>query len=247
MAFLRLFGCFFVLIWWASAQAKPEFLDVLLAKYRPAEGSQIATAACLICHAAPGPPVRNAFGKQVESALQTASAEKLTAAILSKVENEDADGDGRSNMEQIRSGQLPSGSSPAPEDSPLIPTHSFHPMVVHFPIAIFIFGALFDYFGFRKGRPEARYGGLVAMWVGALASLLAMPTGLAALLRLGFDLSGVALAHLIVAIGASILMLTLAWLRRRQAYENSGYWAALALAIVSVAVAGHLGATLVYS
>jgi chromate transport protein ChrA len=84
------------------------------------------------------------------------------------------------------------------------------------------------------------------MFVGALASLVAMPTGVTALLRLGFGLSGVMLAHVCFAVSGSILMIGLALARRKQPLTSRAYWVTLALAALVIGVAGHLGSTVVY-
>jgi hypothetical protein len=88
---------------------------------------------------------------------------------------------------------------------------------------------------------------LVALLVGAYSSLIAIPTGVAAWLRIGFALEGNMLIHLLLAVVASLIMIGVAMWRRKGELESNAYWLALGLGAILIGAAGHFGAAMVYS
>ena len=84
----------------------------------------------------------------------------------------------------------PKAVTAATVSSGLIPNHTYHPAIIHFPIGLFLFGVLMEFFGLRKKNPDF---GKVAQWnlQGALCSMgLVVPTGVAAWLRGAHKLEG---------------------------------------------------------
>ncbi len=239
----------------AMTAAYPPYWEAFEEHYKPK--GDIAKAECNTCHSPTTKTIRNAYGKQIERALKESKAESLTVQLLQIVEKEDANGDGISNLEEIQAGRLPAAPAaktapPKPgdpagnKDEELLPRHSFHPLVVHFPVALYLFGVVLDFYGRWRRSDEIRR---VAMWnlgFGALASLLAVPTGLAVWLRSGYPLEGNVLNHFVLAITAAILMLSMAAWRRKGLHDSGGYWLLLLISGVTVAAAGHFGAAIVF-
>jgi uncharacterized membrane protein len=237
-----------------KSHALPQFWESFKKHYAPAANSQIVQRECVTCHTRAGQTDRNPFGKAVQAQLERTGAADLTAALLQQIESQDSDGDGASNIEEIRAGTMPGDptshpgqneQAPAPANE-LIPKHSLHPTIVHFPIALFLFGAILDFWAWRRRRGEFRVGAFAAMASGAIASLLALASGLLAWQRLGLSLQGILLTHFILALSSSILMLSVSAWRRKSELTSTGYWLALAASAILVAVAGHFGGRMVY-
>ena len=83
----------------------------------------------------------------------------------------------------------PSGQTPNLLDQ-YVPKHSLHPMFVHFPIALFLFGAGLEVFGWRRKDATMRQAGWWALLFGSLSTVVAVPTGLMVFLRSGFQTDG---------------------------------------------------------
>lgn len=255
-----------------TVEARPEFLSLFNKHYLVSASAPNGDAACRNCHTTP--PEWNPYGLAVKDEMQQVGARQLTVAVLQAIEGGDADQDGWLNGDEIRSGFLPGDaeshpdghpgdpvepapgttepiggnvpSPPAPVQAPpVLPLHSFHPAVVHFPVALFLFGALLDVLGFRRGSKSLREAARLNLLAGAAATGLAVPTGVAAFLRLGYPLQHVAV-HLALAAGAVVLMVWVALIRRREDPTTGRYWAILTAASVAVGLAGHFGSALVF-
>ncbi|MCE9557672.1 MAG: hypothetical protein K8R88_01855 [Armatimonadetes bacterium] len=232
----------------------PAYWATLQKVYMIQPDTDVANAQCLTCHVKP--PIRNAFGKEVEKAL--GSAESLTAEMLHGLDSLDTDGDGISNEVELSKGSLPADPLSKPKkgvpavrprlapDPPLIPNHSFHPLLVHFPIGLFLFGGFLDVLGFRSRRPSVREGATWNLSFGALAGLGALTTGLLARWRMGFELKGLIEVHFFLAITTTVLMGMIAYWNLRRKPEGSAYWTCLALACAVVAATGHFGSLIVH-
>jgi hypothetical protein len=102
----------FAVAWGAPAQAKPVAPEEFCRIYPQAALCASGAAPCTTCHTTP--PVRNAFGLQVEGALLPGSPRPLSdelflsglSAALRAAESLDADGDGSSNMAEFQAGTL---------------------------------------------------------------------------------------------------------------------------------------------
>jgi len=246
----RILRCLLVLSGFAGAsasQARPEFWETFQKTYQIRPGSKIADAACKNCHTSP--PRRNNFGKVVE---QTLVNDALTADGLKQAESQDS-GTGKTFGELIRADIVPgtSGDPKPAESAPVnlpggIPKHTFHPLLVHFPIALYFFGAFMEAFGAYRKRDDIRSAGFWSL-LAALVSLVAvLPTGLIARARLGFPLEGDMLIHLSAAIASSVSLLAVVLWRRKGPTCHLGYWALLAVVAALIALTGHFGSQLIF-
>lgn len=244
------------------APATPAYLDAFLATYQ--SSGRLKAASCGICHT--NVPKHNAYGLAVNAALRTKGEETLTAALLQSIEKDDSDGDGATNGDEIRADTLPGDPKSRPASTPLpskpvervppesqggasiIPRHAFHPVLVHFPLALFIFGGALDLAGLARRNAAVRLAGLWNMTAASVATALAIPTGFLAASLSGYKLtlgSGV-VTHLLFAAGGTVLMTLLVAWRSRAERRGPLYVAILLLTIAIVGFAGHLGGTLVY-
>ncbi|MBS1728822.1 MAG: hypothetical protein JST51_19050 [Armatimonadetes bacterium] len=236
-----------------SAFATPDILKEFKAIYnKPA-------TTCEECHTKP--PKRNAFGKAVKDALDQTQDGMLTKEVMKPLEQQDSDGDGVSNIDEINAGTLPGDPNSKPaagatnsapstgdsqpggaEKSELIPKHSFHPALVHFPIALLAIAAVLEVFARRK--PESGYhaASVINLAIGLICSTAAIATGVAAWLRLGYDLlHGDLLIHVLLASG-SILVGIGAYTQR----EKPSYLPLILVSGLLVLAAGHFGGNMVF-
>ena len=132
------------------------------------------------------------------------------------------------------------------EQEEMIPDHRFHPAIVHFPIALFLFGALLDWQGSKRKNSVWREAGWLALAAGTIMTIPAMATGWAAYLANGYGWEGDAFRHLVMGHIAFLLMVGTTLMRRQRTPESIPYWSLLALAAVAVGVTGHLGSVLVF-
>lgn len=236
-----------------QSMALPAYMQTLHSSYKIKPESIIGKAQCMACHIKP--PKLNSFGLQVQATL---AGGDLKTELLKGIEKDDADNDGVSNGTELAGDSLPgdaeskptggsqsTGAAIVPAKS-ILPTHAFHPLIVHFPIALFLFGVVLDAWGGMRKSDALRLGAKWNLTVGALASLGAVPTGLLARSFKGYDFSGAVLVHLLFAVSASILMLFIAGWRQKSAPVSKAYWLILGLSAIAVGVAGHFGASLVF-
>lgn len=135
--------------------------------------------------------------------------------------------------------------------SALLAKHAQHVVLVHFPIALFITSFVFDLLAFWTGirsLAKAAYYNLIGAAITALAAVV---TGvLAWQLQLeGEKLRGNLRLHLGLGASSAVLIWLLAWWRRRQEQGDRsslalGYWALGLLAVLVIALTGHLGGIL---
>jgi hypothetical protein len=93
----------------AVAVALPSDQMVFQETYAPKEGTALARAGCLVCHAKT-PPTKdlNPYGRDY------LSKKTRDAAALKAIENLDSDKDGFTNIAEIRAGTLPGDPSSKP-------------------------------------------------------------------------------------------------------------------------------------
>src|SRR5712692_4542779 len=128
--------------------------------------------------------------------------------------------------------------------------HAQHPVIIHFPIALFISSAVFDLLAvWRKKSVLAS----VAYYnlVGAAISVpLTIATGLGAW---RWQLQGAALKgnlrlHLICALTSASLVFFLCWMRTRLRTKGISpritYFAVTGLALIMITLTGHIGGIL---
>ena len=133
------------------------------------------------------------------------------------------------------------------------PSH-FHPMMVHFPIAIITFGFLFDLFSLfiTKEKCLSKMG-LYLEVIGMLGAIAAFGTGYyftsemegeAGILRDQHQLF--ATLTLISIILATFFRLLIVYQKKEETYLKYAAMSLFLLAFVFVTITGHLGGSLVY-
>ena len=125
--------------------------------------------------------------------------------------------------------------------------HAQHPVIIHFPIALFIASAVFDLLAVWRKQPvfaSAAYYNLVGA---AISVPLAIATGLGAW---RWHLEGAALKgnlrlHLIGALTSASLIFFLCWMRSRGRARGGSlgvaYFVLTLVALILITVTGHLG------
>lgn len=245
----------------AICVATPEEMERLhrVAELKPS--SKLLKAECMTCHT--DVPLHNPFGRDVKSAIKSSGRAGVDAEIWTRLASIDSDQDGWSNGEEVRLDTLPGDPGDHPPESrsreetqtnarisvgldQVIPNHSLHPVVIHFPIALFLFGVAFDLIGARKKDSGLRMTGWWGLLMGTISTAVAIPTGVAALLRSGYQWTGPALSHALFAATATALMISTTLWRRKGEIQSKTYFALLLVAALAVALAGHFGGQLVY-
>ena len=139
------------------------------------------------------------------------------------------------------------------EESPVYWLSQFfgrlHPLVVHFPIGLLVVALFLELLTVGGKRPGLREGIRWLVYLGALSALLSVILGL--LLYRVDDYQGTLVErHLLFGAITAVLGLLTAWqLRRWQPSTSSHlllYRSLLGLTVVSLTVAGHLGASLTH-
>lgn len=135
--------------------------------------------------------------------------------------------------------------------SALLAKHAQHVVLVHFPIGLFISSFAFDLLAIWTGSrslARAAYYNLIGAAITALAAVF---TGvLAWQLQLeGEKLRGNLRLHLSLGASSAVLIWLLTWWRTRQERAGTsslavGYWALGFLAVLVIALTGHLGGIL---
>ena len=130
----------------------------------------------------------------------------------------------------------------------LLAKHAQHVVLIHFPIALFIIGVLFDFLGQWKKERLLAAAAYYNLLVAAIATLPVVVTGILAWQweLEGQKLKGILLMHLVMGCASSVLI-CMVWfihMRTRRNKEDvlPGYRLPIeALAVVIVALTGHLG------
>lgn len=128
----------------------------------------------------------------------------------------------------------------------LLAKHAQHVVVIHFPIALFVVGVVFDWIGHFRGSAALRNAAYYNFAVAALSSPLAVATGILAWQWQleAQKLSGLLLLHLVLGIASALLIVAVWWLRSRARANSSSPGYALILqgvGVFVVALTGHLG------
>ncbi len=103
----KLIGITSTLGLFAMAMALTPFGKVFNETYKVSGSSELGKAACAVCHAGVKGGKLNGYGKDLSSAMKVANTKKLTAAVLKAVEGKDSDGDGKSNIDEIKADSRP--------------------------------------------------------------------------------------------------------------------------------------------
>jgi uncharacterized membrane protein len=143
-------------------------------------------------------------------------------------------------------------ASPNPFDlkAALMAGHAQHPVIVHFPIALFIASAVFDIMAIWRKQPLLAVVAYFNLVGAAITVPLAIATGLGAWRWQleGARLKGNLELHLICALTTSALILVLCWIRSRLRAKGdsprASYFAVLALGLMMITLTGHIGGIL---
>jgi uncharacterized membrane protein len=145
---------------------------------------------------------------------------------------------------------LLASSNPFDLKAALLAGHAQHPVIVHFPIALFIASVVFDVLAIWRKRPilaTVAYFNLVGA---AITVPFAIATGLGAWQWQleGATLKGNLRLHLICALTTAVLVVGLCLTRARVQVKGesprASYFAVVALAFVMITLTGHLGGIL---
>jgi uncharacterized membrane protein len=125
--------------------------------------------------------------------------------------------------------------------------HAQHVVLIHFPIALFITGVVFDVIAKWKRRADLAF---VAYCNFSGALLMAVPTVLTGLLAWRWELEGrrlkgILLLHLLSG-WTSLALIAAVWWLHRKSRRNGGLlpasvWLLEFVALIAVIITGHLG------
>src|SRR5262249_9095316 len=143
-------------------------------------------------------------------------------------------------------------ASPNPFDlkAALLAGHAQHPVIVHFPIALFIASAVFDILAIWRKQPVLAIVAYFNLVGAALTVPFTIATGLGAWRWQleGARLKGNLELHLICALTSASLILVLCWMRSRLRAKGDSprafYFAVMALGLGMITLTGHLGGIL---
>jgi uncharacterized membrane protein len=130
----------------------------------------------------------------------------------------------------------------------LLAKHAQHPVIIHFPIALFIISVAFDLLAIWKRNPAIAKAAYYNLVTAALTTPLAIASGLTAWQWQleGARLKGNLLLHMTFALIASAMIWLLCGSRFRERKlppqaPGAGYIALAIATVLLIAVAGHLG------
>ena len=126
--------------------------------------------------------------------------------------------------------------------------HAQHVVLIHFPIALFISGVLFDFLAHRTKRRVLAAAAYFNLFAAALTTIPVLITGILAWQweLEGQRLKGILLIHLVFGVMSSLLI-WIVWLihlrtKRKEGTVLPGYRLPIeVVAVAIVAVTGHLG------
>ncbi len=131
----------------------------------------------------------------------------------------------------------------------------FHPMVVHFPIALLLMAAIAEILTIFTGRSRFAFAARFCLWGGALGALVAAPLGWANALAVVEEYTGFSARLLLfhrwfgvaTALAAGVALFACERSCRSDSDSRKGpYRAILFSCTLLVIVTGHLGASLIY-
>ena len=126
--------------------------------------------------------------------------------------------------------------------------HAQHVVLIHFPIALFIIGVLFDFLAYRTRRRVLAAAAYCNLFAAALTTIPVLITGVLAWQweLEGQRLKGILLMHLVLGVTSSLLI-WIVWLihvktKRRQGAVLPGYRLPIeAVAVAILTLTGHPG------
>jgi uncharacterized membrane protein len=132
----------------------------------------------------------------------------------------------------------------------LLARHAQHPVIVHFPIALFIASAVFEILAIWRKQPVLASVAYFNLLGAAISLPFTIATGLAAWQWQfeGATLKGNLQLHLICALTSAALILGLWWRRSRLRLKDErpdlSYFVVMAIGFVTITITGHLGGIL---
>jgi uncharacterized membrane protein len=132
----------------------------------------------------------------------------------------------------------------------LLARHAQHPVIVHFPIALFIASAVFEVLAAWRKQPALASVAYYNLLGAGISIPFTVGTGLAAwqLQLEGATLKGNLQLHLICALTTAVLIIGLCWrrfrLRSKDERPNLPYFGVMAVALMMITLTGHLGGIL---
>ena len=129
----------------------------------------------------------------------------------------------------------------------LLAGHAQHPVIVHFPIALFIASVVFEILAIWRKQPVLASVAYYNLLGAALSLPFTIATGLGAWQWQleGARLKGNLQLHLVCALTSAALILILCWkrwrLHARQNQPRADYFVVLALGLMMITLTGHLG------
>jgi uncharacterized membrane protein len=132
----------------------------------------------------------------------------------------------------------------------LLAGHAQHPVIIHFPIALFIASAIFEILATWRKQPVLASVAYYNLIGAAITLPLAIATGLGAWQWQleGATLKGNLQLHLICALVSASLIFVLCWMRLRLRAKGRSphfaYFAIMSLALMAITLTGHLGGIL---
>jgi uncharacterized membrane protein len=140
-------------------------------------------------------------------------------------------------------------ASPNPFDikAALLAGHAQHPVIIHFPIALFITSAVFELLAVWRKQPLFATVAYYNLLGAALILPLAIATGLGAWQWQleGATLKGNLRLHMICALTSALLIFFLCWMRSRLRAKGFSpgiaYFAVTLFALMAITLTGHLG------
>jgi uncharacterized membrane protein len=143
-------------------------------------------------------------------------------------------------------------AAPNPFDikAALLQGHAQHPVLVHFPIALFIASAVFEVLAIWRKQPVFAAVAYFNLLGAALSLPFTIATGLGAWQWQleGAKLKGNLQLHLVCALTSAALIFVLCWMRSRLrgkgSSPNMAYFTVMVLALMMITLTGHLGGIL---
>src|SRR5438876_5064656 len=145
---------------------------------------------------------------------------------------------------------LVASTNPFDLKAALLAGHAQHPVIIHFPIALFITSVVFELLAVWRKQPLFATVAYYNLLGAALTLPLAIATGLGAWQWQleGATLKGNLRLHMICALTSALLIFFLCWIRSRlRSTGNSlsiAYWALTLAALLVITLTGHLGGIL---
>lgn len=246
------------------SQGNGEIMDAFMTHYKIAEESKISEQSCALCHVSDEDFDFNAYGQALAGWHEANPDATVGTAALDAVAQDDSDGDGASNADEIQADAAPGnpaigGTGAAPPPQPVAekkkpafpPKNGFHPALVHFPIALFIAGLLLDLVGLIRKDKTMLLAGWYNIVLAALSAFGGIATGLLAMSLMKLPFRGLLYDHMLYAIGSTVAMWVMVAMRVHRHEEmrigmRLVYYVLAVGCFLSISWAGHLGGVFVY-